>query len=107
MTGLSSNEIESCLEFIGECEAGWEKFFREAGVVPIEVFYEDLGESFRETALRVLRYVEVTLSEHIDWVERVMQRIRRDQREVGFTVPRIRSGSHTTHGAEQTVVSDA
>ena len=36
--------------------------------------YEDLVGSYREMALRVLRYAGVPLPEYIDWAERRMQR---------------------------------
>ena len=66
--------IRAMLRDLDEAEAGWASLFRAAGVQPHLVTYEDLVEAYEETAIGVLKYLDIPLPEKITFGERKLKK---------------------------------
>jgi LPS sulfotransferase NodH len=54
--------------------AAWEAYFREAGVAPFRVVYEELAERYEETALAVLAWLGIAAPADLRFAERRLRR---------------------------------
>ncbi|HUY62480.1 MAG TPA: Stf0 family sulfotransferase [Candidatus Paceibacterota bacterium] len=82
--------ISRCLADVQSTAGRWEQFFSENDIVPLRLTYEELDAAYEETVARVLRFLELTVPEHIPpknmarqadgrtdaWVEEFRQRSR-------------------------------
>jgi LPS sulfotransferase NodH len=66
--------INNLYNLILEGESGWQTFFESCGVQPFHVFYEDLVDSYEETALNILDYLHIPFSKDLVFGERRMQK---------------------------------
>jgi LPS sulfotransferase NodH len=66
--------IRAMLRDLEEAEAGWESLFTAAGVEPHRVTYEDLATAYEETAIGVLKYLEIPLPAKVPFGERKLQK---------------------------------
>ncbi len=66
--------VDHLVRQIEEHELAWERFFDAAGIEPYRVVYEDLADNYEATALKILRYLGVTLPENHRFAARQMKR---------------------------------
>ncbi len=66
--------IDRSYERVLVSETGWADFFKSCGVEPFTVVYEDLVESYEQTALRVLDYLDIRYPESLAFGERKLQK---------------------------------
>ena len=55
-------------------EAGWQNFFETCGIQPFKVVYEDLVETYEQTALQILEYLQVPYPKSLVFRERRLQK---------------------------------
>ena len=53
--------IRRCQEDLRAFEGAWKSFFENAGIRPFEISYEELVANFEETAVAILRYLEIEI----------------------------------------------
>lgn len=66
--------IQAMLRDLEEAEAGWASLFKAAGVQPHVVVYEDLVAAYEETAVGVLKFLDIPLPAKITFGERKLQK---------------------------------
>jgi LPS sulfotransferase NodH len=55
-------------------DAAWQRYFAMCSVTPLTVVYEELVEAYKETALRILRYLQVEIPPALMFGPRLMQK---------------------------------
>ncbi|MGB7538052.1 MAG: Stf0 family sulfotransferase [Anaerolineales bacterium] len=66
--------IDNLHRLILEGEAGWSTFFRDCGVCPFQVAYEDLAGAYERTALDILDFLDVAHPANPVFGERLLQK---------------------------------
>jgi trehalose 2-sulfotransferase len=66
--------IDNLYNLILEGEAGWGTFFEACGVQPFKVVYEELVETYEETAFRILDYLNIPFPKDLVFGERRLQK---------------------------------
>jgi trehalose 2-sulfotransferase len=66
--------IDNLYNLILEGETGWQTFFEACGVQPFKVVYEDLVKAYKETALRILDYLNIPFPKDLVFGERQLQK---------------------------------
>jgi trehalose 2-sulfotransferase len=56
---FSTAKLDRMLEIITEQERNWRRWFRQMGVVPLNVFYEDLAVDHEGPVRRILEFLEI------------------------------------------------
>jgi LPS sulfotransferase NodH len=65
--------INSLVQEIEEHEAAWQHYFDANGIQPFTVVYEDFVHTYYETALYILRYLNISYPENLVFAERRMK----------------------------------
>lgn len=68
------DQIERFHAMLVDHDRAWEAYFAESGIRPYRVVYEDLADSYEETAIDVLRHLEVPLPDQLVFKERFLRR---------------------------------
>jgi LPS sulfotransferase NodH len=66
--------IDNLYGLILEGEAGWLNFFEASGVEPFRVIYEELVETYEQTALDILNYLNIPYPKKLVFGERRLQK---------------------------------
>ncbi len=66
--------INQLLQEITAHDAAWQHYFKTCGVQPLTVIYEDFVIAYEETALHILKYLEITYPENLVFAERKLKR---------------------------------
>jgi LPS sulfotransferase NodH len=66
--------IQAMLNDLAEAEAGWASLFESAGIRPHVVTYEELAHAYNETAIGILKYLEIPLPAEITFGERKLKK---------------------------------
>jgi trehalose 2-sulfotransferase len=65
--------IDALIQEIVKHEAAWQHYFDAYGIKPFRVIYEELIPTYEETALQILRYLDIPYPENLIFAERRMQ----------------------------------
>jgi LPS sulfotransferase NodH len=66
--------IQAMLNDLAEAEAGWASLFESAGIRPYVVTYEELAQAYNETAVGILKYLEIPLPAEITFGARKLKK---------------------------------
>lgn len=66
--------IDNLYKLILEGEAGWQRFFARCRVQPFRVVYEELVSNYEQTALNILKYLDIPYPRNLIFQERRLQK---------------------------------
>ena len=66
--------IDHLVQQIIEHEHAWQRYFEQSAIQPFTVIYEDLAANYETSALQILRYLGISISEYLVFAERRMKR---------------------------------
>ncbi|MCP5049797.1 MAG: hypothetical protein GY940_21695 [bacterium] len=66
-------KISNYHRYVSQHQARWEEFFEENNIRPYRVVYEDFVQSYEETALRLLRFLDIPYPENLTLKPRKMR----------------------------------
>jgi LPS sulfotransferase NodH len=70
---FSFEAIDHLVAQLEEHDRGWEDFFVSNGILPHRVAYEDLVDSYEDTAIDIVRFLGVEVPDRVDFGERRMK----------------------------------
>jgi trehalose 2-sulfotransferase len=73
--------IERLRRGLEQDEVEMQQYFTACGVQPFKVVYEDFVDSYEETALQILEYLQIPLPEQLVFAERVLKKQANEQSE--------------------------
>ncbi len=66
--------IDHLVQRITRHDAAWQDYFSCLDIQPFTVVYEELVDTYEETAIAILRYLDVPVPDHLPFAPRTMQR---------------------------------
>ena len=66
--------IDHLVQRITRNDASWQDYFRCFGIQPFTIVYEELVNSYEETAIAILQYLGATVPDHFLFAPRTMQK---------------------------------
>jgi trehalose 2-sulfotransferase len=71
---FSFQQIDFIVRQLEAHDIAWQRYFALHGLRPYTIFYEDFVENYEKTALNILRYLNISLSEPIQFSARRLQK---------------------------------